>query len=387
MISRINRRNTSFPWRSQGMQKPPPPHRLRRCVPPLQSKGALGCIPQLASPMGGRWRWGVGDGGKNLSLVVWGTNLTSSVGVGKFSKQIRDMIKLPPYQYSVTVGLLLSDGWLILSSSKSKNVRLGFQQSYSHKEYIYFVFSILSPYCSSLPAHRKRASPPAKRGGDARGGRTHGPPNIPPHQRWGGRRGAKRGPPSLEGGNENYSRPCGYEILTRSLPCFTELHSLFYPAGAKIIPEDIYNMLTPVALAHRPPSSFQTNTRVVVVKRGGLIMGDGVARAHGLIICTESYSIENIVRLINVLIIKYRLECTLRYHKPTQPRINIRQRSMPLLRTIVRPHMHSSMAPPFSFWFFFKKLKMKRLYKVAPPRAAGGGAARTACRKAAALGN
>jgi hypothetical protein len=36
----------------------------------------------------------------------------------------------------------------------------------------------------------------------------------------------------------------------------TELHSLFYPNGIKIIPKDIYNMLTPVALAH-------------------LIMGDG----------------------------------------------------------------------------------------------------------------
>lgn len=64
----------------------------------------------------------------------------------------------------------------------------------------------------------------------------------------------------------------------------------------------------------------------------------------GLIICTDSYSIEDVVRLINVLIIRYRLECTLRHHTPTQPRIYIRQRSMPLLRTIVRPHMHSSMA-------------------------------------------
>jgi len=27
------------------------------------------------------------------------------------------MMELPPYQYSVVIGLLLSDGWLILSSS------------------------------------------------------------------------------------------------------------------------------------------------------------------------------------------------------------------------------------------------------------------------------
>ena len=72
-------------------------------------------------------------------------------------------------------------------------------------------------------------------------------------------------------------------------------------------------------------------------------MGDGVAQAHGLIICTDSFSIEEVVRLINVLTIRYRLECTLRYHTSTQPRIYIRQRSMPLLRNIVIPHMHSSM--------------------------------------------
>jgi hypothetical protein len=72
-------------------------------------------------------------------------------------------------------------------------------------------------------------------------------------------------------------------------------------------------------------------------------MGDGAARAHGLIICTDSFSIEEVVGLINVLTIRYRLECTLRYHTPTYPRIYIRQRSMPLLRNIVIPHMHSSM--------------------------------------------
>ena len=73
-------------------------------------------------------------------------------------------------------------------------------------------------------------------------------------------------------------------------------------------------------------------------------MGDGKATRHGLILCTDSYNIEDIVRLMNVLMIRYRLECTLRYHRPTHPRIYIRERSIPLLQTIVRPHMHSSMA-------------------------------------------
>ena len=93
----------------------------------------------------------------------------------------------------------------------------------------------------------------------------------------------------------------------------------FYPNGVQIIPDNIYQLLTSVALAH-------------------LIMGDGFAECHGLIICTNSYSIEDVVWLMNVLMIRYRLECTLRLHRQNNKNgyeIYIRQRSMPLLRTIV----------------------------------------------------
>jgi len=72
-------------------------------------------------------------------------------------------------------------------------------------------------------------------------------------------------------------------------------------------------------------------------------MGDGVGRSHGLILCTDSYSVEDVVRLINVLIIRYRLDCTLRFHTIDHPRIYIRAKSMPLLRSIVLLFMHSSM--------------------------------------------
>jgi hypothetical protein len=71
-------------------------------------------------------------------------------------------------------------------------------------------------------------------------------------------------------------------------------------------------------------------------------MGDGAAKSHGLTICVNSYSVQAIIRLMNVLIIRYRLELKFRFHTPSQPRI-IRQRSMPLLRAIVTSYMHSSM--------------------------------------------
>jgi hypothetical protein len=41
--------------------------------------------------------------------VVFGTNLTSTVGV-KFTRTQLAMVQLAPYQYSVIIGLLLSDG-------------------------------------------------------------------------------------------------------------------------------------------------------------------------------------------------------------------------------------------------------------------------------------
>jgi hypothetical protein len=190
------------------------------------------------------------------------------------------MVKLPPFQHAVIIGLILSDGSLAFASKTNKNARLGLEQSASHLEYLLFIFTILSHYCASYPVHRIRY-------------RTV---------------------------KANYS----VLFYTRSLPCLTEIHSLFYKNGNKLIPDNIYELLTPVTLAH-------------------LIQGDGSRSRHGLVLCTDSYSIEDIVRLMNVLIIRYRLNCTLRFHTETQPRIYIREGSMSLLRTIVIPYMHTSM--------------------------------------------
>lgn len=51
-----------------------------------------------------------------LSLVVWGTNLRSQVGTGKYTKLVSSMIKLPNYNKSVIIGLLLSYSWLTFAS-------------------------------------------------------------------------------------------------------------------------------------------------------------------------------------------------------------------------------------------------------------------------------
>jgi hypothetical protein len=108
------------------------------------------------------------------------------------------------------------------------------------------------------------------------------------------------------------------------------MYNLFYVNGVKVIPENIYDLLTPAALAH-------------------WIQGEGVARSHGLIICTDSYKVEDVAKLINVLKIRYNIDCILRFHSPTQPRITIRAKSMGILRKIVIPYMHDSMLYKLGF--------------------------------------
>jgi len=69
------------------------------------------------------------------------------------------------------------------------------------------------------------------------------------------------------------------------LPCLVELYNLFIINGVKVIPAEgiiIYDLLTPLALAH-------------------WIQGDGFLRDKGVGLATDSYSIVDVVRLINVL--------------------------------------------------------------------------------------
>jgi hypothetical protein len=104
------------------------------------------------------------------------------------------------------VGLILSDAWVIFDNKTSKNALLGFSQSGANSQYFWFVFLILSHYCPSYPLLRVRS-----------------------------RLGKKT---------------IGLQFKTRSMPCITELRCLFYPNGIKVVPDNIYELLTPAALAH-----------------------------------------------------------------------------------------------------------------------------------------
>lgn len=183
---------------------------------------------------------------KCTSLVVWNKPYTigSTLGLPKFTDYIRDITYIPTYHLSVLVGLLLSDAGLS-KQKKSKNARLGFKQSMIHFPFFWITFSTLSHYCSSLPY-----------------------------------------PDNAIIKNKRYY---GIRLDTRAYICLTLLYDMFYKDNVKIVPLDIYNLLTPVSLAY-------------------WIMGDGSGNIwKGLYLCTDSFNDHDIIKLMNVLLIRYNI--------------------------------------------------------------------------------
>lgn len=211
-------------------------------------------------------------------LVPYGTNLGSTVNLGFFPVSLRELIYLPSFYYSVVVGKLLSDGWLERYSSTS-NTRFMFKQSIIHIDYVVHSFLILSHYCSNIPSVVK----------------------------------------SKVKGKTYYA----VTFKTRALACFNELHDSFYKNKIKVIPENIYDLLTPVALAH-------------------WIMGDGAIKNKGLTLCTDSFTTQDVVKLMNVLLIKYDIKSTI-HMENKRPRIYILPESMFKLRNVVSLHILPSM--------------------------------------------
>lgn len=229
------------------------------------------------------------------SIVIWNNypTLGSTLGLAKLTNYIRNITYIPTFHLSILVGLLLSDAGLS-KQTNSKNARLGFKQSMIHFPFLWSTFMLLSHFCSSIPYHDNT---------------------------------------KLKG--KFYY---GIRMDTRTYSCLTDLYELFYipitlPDGKisykKIVPLDIYNLLTPMALAY-------------------WIMGDGYGNAwKGLYLCTDScacFAGQNydIVRLMNVLLIRYNINSNL-VQISGKSRIYIASTESAKITNLVLEFIHPSM--------------------------------------------
>ena len=159
---------------------------------------------------------------EGIELVRWGEYRTISSHVGiKFTVAERAywvILNVPPYIQGIVVGLILSDACLRITKG-SVNAHLKFNQSTKHFEYFWFVYRLLSPIIQAIPLYYT---------------------------------GTRKDVPFY-----------GIELYTPNLPFLTVLKDLFYINSIKCIPECIYMLLTPIALAH-------------------WILGDGTRRGGGM---------------------------------------------------------------------------------------------------------
>ncbi len=141
---------------------------------------------------------------KCKDLVVYGSNLSSTVNYPPYTSIVRYMVKIPHNLFPLLVGLIISDGWLQIN--KVGNTRFFFKQSTDKLEYFFYVFNKLSHYCSSYPYMTQTTI------------------------------------------NGNIFK--GISLTTRTYPCFTELYQMFYNKNIKIVPLNLYEFLTYESLAH-----------------------------------------------------------------------------------------------------------------------------------------
>lgn len=113
---------------------------------------------------------------------------------------------------------------------------------------------------------------------------------------------------------------------TFSYPSFNWVHEGFYPQGIKVVPLWIADYLSPLALA------------VWIMDDGGIV-------SSGMKLATNSFSLPDVQRLCDVLFIKYGI-----VGKPNKTGVTdqyciyVNKASMPLLASIVAPHIHPSMS-------------------------------------------
>jgi hypothetical protein len=142
----------------------------------------------------------------STTLILYSARSTK--GVLRLSSAERSAISLPDEVKEILIGILLGDAH-INRRSPTSNSRLIYGQTTKHKEYFDLVYNIFKPLCVSN------------------------------HKPYFNQSIDKRN-------NEKYY---SFQFTTMQLPCFNLYREIFYILGKKIIPNNIYELLTPRGLA------------------------------------------------------------------------------------------------------------------------------------------
>lgn len=212
----------------------------------------------------------------SLKIFLWSRHASSSYN----TEELREII----------FGSLLGDAKLELPP-RGINARFGFTQSVKHSEYFYSFYNIFNnlSFCGA-------AGPRTYSYEDERTGNIY----------------------------------ISLSFVTLAFPIFTDFFNAFYQGPIKIVPFNLIELLSPLALAH-------------------WIMQDGsLGTAGGLYLCTDAFNPEDVVKLAAFLTSKYNLDCTTpkapgKNGKKGHKRIYIKKSSVSLVKALVLPYMHSSM--------------------------------------------
>ena len=208
----------------------------------------------------------------------------------ELSKEQLSKHKIPSTVWEVITGELLGDGHLSYDpiNKPQINARLEFTFSAKILHYVnYLKFNVLAPICTS-------SSPTS----------------------WSN--------PNLDCGSKE---PTQYWFSTKRLPTITDLYLSWYKEidgkFIKVLPFNIEELLTPIALAH-------------------WIMGDGYFTNSSVKICTDNFTKEEVLKLIEVLHKRYDIKASI--NQRTNPggvikwRIRISKSSMGKLISLARPY-------------------------------------------------
>jgi TRAP-type mannitol/chloroaromatic compound transport system permease small subunit len=226
---------------------------------------------------------------QNNNIILWETNSDFSLNKNKNLTKFERNI-IQVSNFNESILIGLLLSDGFIEKRTGWNPRIRFEQSFNNFEYLWYIFKKYNIFNSSYPILIKRILR-----------------------------------------NKIFYSIC---FKTRQLNCFNKYYTLFYFNNKKTIKPELFNYIDYISLAH-------------------WIQGDGSKSRKGLILCTDSYSIKEVIILMNILKIKFQIDSSIHYHtsispnnkiiKKKVPRIYINGKNLEKMKSFIKPYFVKTM--------------------------------------------